>query len=364
MDPEKTLERWRAIADARPTRAEIDELVAALARKDGVERYVDDPGWSGFGAPLTEVVEVAAVAQQILGRHAKATLLPVARAYRGLPAAARARVRELFEQVKPAVWDRMGADTRAEIVEAISGVPAGEPDSAECERFRALHLWHHRLLLAAERHDEQGAIPLIVAGLTGGNFWQEHRAAEIARRFRESVPLASAIAMALLEPPADAVSAWFGAALENTGAKLPKGIVGRLAAALERPRSSGHEWALICALEPYAKDRERLGGRGRSTLVGALARLCLTTPNEGHLRWASAMVGRDEVGRALAPMLAERLRDRDENVLVDAAERAAFFGPSMAPLLPLFAKVLEADPSPRLRHWTTKAIEAIAPAGY
>ena len=62
MDAQETLERFAKFADALPTPGMIAELIAALARTDGVSEEVDEtPGWSAF-APVyrTYVTEVGA----------------------------------------------------------------------------------------------------------------------------------------------------------------------------------------------------------------------------------------------------------------------------------------------------------------
>lgn len=359
---QEAIDRLTKLEGAPPTPAQIDELIAALARTDSVTEYIDEtPGWSGPPVGHDEVTEVAGVAQRILGLSPAVTLLPVARAYRELPVRSRERVRTFFTDVTLEVWTALPAETRAEIIDVLP-LPPSAPDAEASAQCHARLLAHHHLLLDAGRRDTPDAIPRLIGELTSGDFTREMRASEFAARFAPSEPLASALAHVLLRPPSDSVSAWFGSALKATGAKLPKATVVLLAEALEHPRSSSHTWALIGALEPYGKDPTRLEGRARASLVGALARLCLTTPNEGHFSWAIGIVGREDLGRELTPMLAQRLQAKDEGTLEGALRRVEAFGPTVTTLLPRLIELLESPASKRLRYKTLKAILSMGPS--
>lgn len=358
MTPEDTLRRFAAFEHAPPSSAEIDELIAALSSVETVERMADnDPGWSGFGVGQIDLVEVAASAERLLGLYPAESFPALARAYNRLPVPARQRVRRVFESAPPAVWTDMRANVRAAIVDHIARFPGTAPDAAECQEFHAMHYWHHRLLLALERGEQSDAVALVVEGMSSASFWQGQRASEFAAQFPGSEPLALGLANALLHPRTTNVPPWFNTALANVGVRLPKETVSRLAEALQHPASGAHEWALLGALEPYVNDPSRLDARLRPIVVRTLAQLCATSTNEGHFRMASAMAGRDDVGRELAPLLASQLRVADESALIRTLERIGFFGPSMAPLLPRLVDMLETGAPGRVRLLVLKAIE-------
>jgi hypothetical protein len=286
MDAEAAIEYFRSLKDKRPSPSEVDELVAALSRTDGVTRWVEpETGWYSFEGGHEEVDQVADYAQWVLGLHPAETFLPMARAYRGLPPPARARVLRLFEEATSTVWSGMSAKARKTVLGGISG-------DRDAERIHALLLWHHDLLIAARRRDERAGVRLILEGLRGV-YWQSSRAADAASSFSGSESLALAVADAFLK--AESASMWvlYGSALAKTGVALPREVVERLVKALENPRSRERQWALLSTLEPYAIPPHRMDDASRDFVIDTLARLCDSgSASSGWCQWAAAALER------------------------------------------------------------------------